>query len=326
MNSLPPELIKKSNAVFVTGPTASGKSAQAAEVAKFLDGEIINADPYQSYERMPILTAQPGPSLTESVPHHLYGITPLSHDLTAADFAETVAHKAMEIHNRGKRPVIVSGSGLYIKALTHGLDSTLPAAEPKMRAALEATPLPNLVDQLRKIDPESAVTIDIANPRRVIRTLEICLLTGERASDLRKGWDPDAVRWVRGVFIDLDRVFLSGRIGERAQLMFENGLIQEVRKLDDCIISTTAENTLGLSLVREVIADRMELDHAVDQLATFTRRYSKRQRTWFRKESALTPIPVDADDSTDEVTRRIITSLTRPESGVSLNQSEGTTA
>ncbi|QQL44877.1 tRNA (adenosine(37)-N6)-dimethylallyltransferase MiaA [Sulfuriroseicoccus oceanibius] len=311
MSATPPELIRQSNAVFVTGPTASGKSAQAVEVAKVIDGEIINADPYQSYAGMPILTAQPEPELTSQVPHHLYSVTPLAQDLTAADFATQVARTATEIHQRGKRPVIVSGSGLYIKALTHGLDTTLPAADPKMRAALEATPLSTLVDQLRELDPASAVTIDLQNPRRVIRTLEICLLTGKRASELRKGWDPESVSWVNGVFIDVDRVALAERIQARTEAMFAHGLIDEVRKLDNCIISTTAENTLGLSIVREVIADRMSIEYAIEQIVTLTRRYSKRQRTWFRKESALTPIPVDNDEdaSPADLTQRIIASL-----------------
>ena len=274
-----------------------------------MGGEVVNADPYQSYQRLPILTAQPEQELLDLVPHHLYNTTPLDQDLSAPIFAESIQQKAEELLTTGITPVIVTGSGLYFRALTHGIDTSIPPAEPQLRAKLENTPLPDLIDQLYSLDPVSADTIDIHNPHRVVRALEICLLTGKPASELRPGFNPEDISWIRGVFLDLERPFLHQRIAARARHMFDHGVEEEIAALADTKLSQTAANTLGLDLVRDVLCGEIPREGAIDLLTIATRQYAKRQCTWFRKVDTLRKITVDESSGAEELAGQISEAL-----------------
>ena len=165
---------------FIVGPTATGKSELAADVAREIGAEIVSADAFQIYRGLDLLTAKPDASTLAKAPHHLIGTTPLHEEMNAEKYRRAASRAIEEIHSRGKLAIVVGGSGLYIKALTHGL-APLPESDPKLREKLNAMSLDELRSQLAELDPEAAQKIDLKNRRRVVRAVEICLLTGKPA-------------------------------------------------------------------------------------------------------------------------------------------------
>src|ERR1043166_5728743 len=166
---------------FIVGPTATGKSELAADVANEIGAEIVSADAFQVYRGLDLLTAKPDASTLTKAPHHLVGTTPLDEEMNAEKYRRAASHAINEIHSRGKLAIVVGGSGLYIKALTHGL-AEVPQPDRKLRERLNAMRLDELHAQLTELDPEATRKIDIKNRRRVVRALEICWLTGKPAS------------------------------------------------------------------------------------------------------------------------------------------------
>jgi tRNA dimethylallyltransferase len=181
---------------FIVGPTATGKSDIAAEIAQRLNAEIISADAFQIYRGLDLLTAKPGKTTLTKAPHHLLGTVPLTEEMNVERFWVSALEALRDIQARGKQAIVAGGSGLYVKALTHGL-SNLPGADPKLRARLSELSLDELRGQLVDLDPVTAGKIDLKNRRRVTRALEICLLSEKPFSAQRTSWDtmrtaPDA--------------------------------------------------------------------------------------------------------------------------------------
>src|SRR5438874_11382053 len=173
-------------AFFIVGPTASGKSELAADVAHDLGAEIVSADAFQIYRGLELLTAKPDASTLAKVPHHLIGTAPLNEEMNAEKYRCAATRAIDEINSRGKLAIVVGGSGLYIRALTDGL-APLPEADPKLREKLNAKSLDELRSRLAELDAEAAQRIDAKNRRRLVRALEICLLTGKSASEIVAG-------------------------------------------------------------------------------------------------------------------------------------------
>src|SRR6201993_3242264 len=171
---------------FIVGPTATGKSELAADVAREIGAEIVSADAFQVYRGLDLLPAKPDASTLAKVPHHLIGTTSLHDEMNAEKFRRLALRAIEEINSRGRLAIVVGGSGLYIKALTHGL-APLPESDPKLRERLNALSLDELRSQLIELDPETARKIDAKNRRRLVRALEICLLTGKPASEVVAG-------------------------------------------------------------------------------------------------------------------------------------------
>ena len=174
-------------AFFIVGPTATGKSELAADVAREMAAEIVSADAFQIYRGLDLLTAKPDISTLAKAPHHLIGTTPLHEEMNAEKYRSAASRAIDEIQSRGKLAIVVGGSGLYIKALTHGL-APVPKSDPNLREELNAMSLDELRSQLAELDPEAAQKIDLKNRRRVVRAVEICLLTGRPASAQRRQW------------------------------------------------------------------------------------------------------------------------------------------
>ncbi len=170
-------------AFFIVGPTATGKSELAADAAAEIGAEIVSADAFQLYRGLDLLSAKPDPSTLAKAPHHLIGTMPLSEETNAEKYRRAATCAINEINSRGNLAIVAGGSGLYIKALTHGL-APLPERDPKLREQLNAIGLDELRAQLAELDPETAKKIDRNNRRRVVRALEICLLTGKPASEV----------------------------------------------------------------------------------------------------------------------------------------------
>jgi len=270
---------------FIVGPTATGKSEIAADVATKLGAEVVNADAFQIYRGLDLLSAKPETVTLAKVPHHLIGTMPILDKMSAAKFRERASAAISEIHSRGKLPIVVGGSGLYIKALTHGLSSA-PAADPDLRARLNELSLHDLQTKLQGLDPEAASKIDLKNRRRLVRAIEVCLLSEQKTSGQRKEWESEV--GINGVFVFRERDEIYERINRRVEAMFEAGVIEEVRNAG--AMSETASKMIGLREIREVLDGKMSILQCVAAIQQATRRYAKRQLTWFRRQTNFQPL------------------------------------
>lgn len=275
--------------IYICGPTASGKSALAIDVARQLDGEIVNADAFQLYRGIETITAAPSAEDRQIVPHHLYGVIDPTDSTDAGRYLRMAQPVIEEIQQRGKTPVVTGGSGLYLKFLTHG-PAPLPSADPQLRAAMDERSLESLVEELQHLDPEEARRTDLKNRRFVSRALEICLLTGGKASSLRDQWETQTrsvADKLRGLLICHPRGELHERIARRTRLMLESGAIEQVAAVGN--VSSNCEKAIGFREIRALLAGQIDRDTCAEQITTATRQYAKRQETWFRRETWLKP-------------------------------------
>ena len=287
-------------AFIIVGPTATGKSELAAYVAREVSAEIVSADAFQIYRGLDLLAAKPDASTLAKAPHQLIGTVPFTEAMNAEKFRRLGLRAIEEINSRGKLAIVVGGSGLYIKALTHGL-APLPESDPQLREKLNAMSLDNLRSQLVELDSEAAKKIDIKNRRRLVRALEICLITGKPASEVVAGGDdPGPPRSTpaatasgssipaTGVFVFRDRNELYERINQRVETMFARGVIEDVRAA--AVTSATASQMIGLREIRELLAGKKSLPQCIAEIQQATRRYAKRQLTWFRRQTNFSPL------------------------------------
>ena len=264
---------------FIVGPTATGKSEIAADVACELGAEIVSVDAFQIYRGLDLLTAKPDAATLAKVPHHLIGTISILEDMNAEKFRKLALQAISEIHSRGKVAIVVGGSGLYVKALTHGLSSA-PSADSDLRAQLNELSLDDLQKKLRGLDRAAAKKIDMKNRRRLVRAVEVCLLSGGPVSE-RNEWSRDVA--THGVFVFRDRDDLYQRINRRVEEMFEAGVIEEVRNAG--AMSETASKMIGLRETRELLDGKMSISQCLAAMQQATRRYAKRQLTWFRRQT-----------------------------------------
>jgi tRNA dimethylallyltransferase len=281
---------------FVVGPTAVGKTSLAIELAEQFNAEIINADAFQIYRGLDILTAKPGSEALRHVRHHLLDQVSLGETMSAVRFGELACDALADIRSRNKNAIVVGGSGLYLKAITHGFDA-VPAPDPKLREELSALPVLELAGRLQGLNPELAARTDLKNPRRVIRAIEIASATSvipSGAEGSRSGTFKLAPRYpstdarddgFAGVFVLRDRDDLYQRINERVNAMFRKGVEEEVRALQN--IGPTAAKALGLEEIRALIDGRISRAECIVKLQQATRRYAKRQLTWFRHQTTF---------------------------------------
>lgn len=272
--------------LYILGPTASGKSAVALALAQRIGGEIVNADAFQLYRGLDIVTAKPAKADRELAPHHLYDVLDPAENCDAQRFRGLALPALAEIEARGKTPIVVGGSGLYVKALTHGL-ADLPVADPLLRARFSHLSLGEKSVWLLRLDPHAAENVSLANPRYVERALEICLLTGLPQSQIRQSF-ASADCNARGVLLSWDRQQLYARINQRVIGMIAAGLLDEARSLPP--LSDTAAKAIGIREMRQVIAGDLTMEAAIAAMQQATRRYAKRQITWFKRERWLQTI------------------------------------
>ncbi|MEO7100032.1 MAG: tRNA (adenosine(37)-N6)-dimethylallyltransferase MiaA [Luteolibacter sp.] len=274
---------------YVCGPTASGKSSLAIELALKHHGEIVNADAFQLYRGLEIVSAAPSAEEQAHVPHHLYGVLDPTESADAQLYVKLVKPVIAEIQSRGKTPIITGGSGLYLKFLTHGA-APLPTGDAALRAEMDERPLEDLVAQLTKLDPVEASRTALQNRRFVSRALEICLLSGQKASDLRDGWEKQTAEissQLRGFVIQRTRADLHARIALRTRGMLDGGALEEVAALAE--ISNNCEKAIGFREVRALLNGEIDRSTCEELINAATRQYAKRQETWFRREKWLEP-------------------------------------
>ncbi|MEZ0388996.1 MAG: tRNA (adenosine(37)-N6)-dimethylallyltransferase MiaA [Verrucomicrobium sp.] len=284
---------------YVVGPTGSGKSALAIALANRWGGEIVNADAFQLYSGLDICTAKPNAAECALAPHHLYGVLAPTELCDAAFFAELAKPVIADIALRGAVPIVVGGSGLYIKALTHGL-SPLPSDE-GLRRRLAHLTAGERVSWLLARDSYASTTVNLKNDRYVTRALEICLLTGKRQSDLRKGWQ-DRVIESNGIQLAWNKDALHHRINQRVHAMVAAGLVDEIRKAAE--LSTTAEKAIGVREMRDHLKGRLSLEDAIAAIQLASRQYAQRQVKWFRREKGFVPLEIVEGVPVDELVRK----------------------
>jgi tRNA dimethylallyltransferase len=282
----------------IAGATGVGKSELAVEVAERCGGEIVGADAFQVYAGLDVLTAKPSPALRARVPHHLIGEVPLAETFNVGRYMELAAARMAEIRARGKVPVIVGGTGLYVRALTCGL-AELPTADAGLRAKLEAATTEELQARLATLDPEAMRWIDTQNRRRLVRAIEVSILSGKPFSSFRAEWMEEGPTGSLGVVLVRERAELNTRIDRRVEAMFTEGVVEEVARAGD--VGPTAGQTLGLREIRAFLNGEMDLAACRAAIQQATRKYAKRQATWFRKERGLVEMGV-----TEGVVRRIV--------------------
>ncbi len=279
--------------ICLLGPTAVGKTEIAIQLAQRLDAEIISVDSRQIYRQMDIGTAKPTSEELQLARHHLIDCVDISEPFSVADYQRLADTAITDIQNRGKRVLLVGGAGLYFRAVVDGLFEG-PGADAVLRERLEAEAAQHGVDvlheRLRACDPESADRIHPNNLVRVIRALEVYELTGTPMSALQQQWHPEKQRYPFIAFcLTMPRALLYRRIEQRVDIMLANGLIAEVESL---LAVGYARDTVALQSFgyRELIAyldGECTYIEAISQLKQNTRRFAKRQLTWFRKDPRL---------------------------------------
>jgi len=280
----------------VTGPTGVGKSALAVALAEKIQGEIIGADAFQIYSGLPILTAQPGQDLLARVPHHLIGILGMDETCNAARYARMATRTIREIQSRNRTPILSGGTGLYLKALTHGLADMRPV-DASLRKNIAEMALPEALSLLRDADADAPGQIDSQNPVRVRRALEIVLSTGKPLSASRTTWK-SAGNNFQGILLERDRADLRMRIATNVDSIFDDGVIEEVRKAGN--VGPGASRAIGFREIQELIAGRMTAGECRDRILTATRRYAKRQLTWCRHQFSFPTINLTTKTSPNE--------------------------
>ncbi|MBI2413875.1 MAG: tRNA (adenosine(37)-N6)-dimethylallyltransferase MiaA [Deltaproteobacteria bacterium] len=281
--------MNKERIVIIAGPTASGKSALAIDLALAFNGEIVSADSMQVFKRMDIGTAKPSRTDLQKVPHHLIDIIEPNEDYTAARFRNDALKAIADIRSREKNVFIVGGTGLYIKALTQGLFPG-PEADPDLRKTLEKEGSDALYERLKLIDPETAASIHPNNRVRVVRALEVYELTGTTMSAFQKdhGFKDESFDCLK-VSLDIPREALYRRIDDRVDGMIEAGLVDETRRLFDADFGWGLKPMLGLGYkeVSMFLRGECALPEAIELLKRNTRRYAKRQMTWFKADPEI---------------------------------------
>ena len=279
--------LRSSRLVIVAGPTAVGKSSAALSLAERIGGEIISVDSMQVYRGLDIGTAKPSAQERKRVPHHLIDVVELSGPFDAAQFSR-LAHAAVaDIQQRGRVPILSGGTGLYFKAFLEGLGGA-PPADAALRAELEATPLPELLRELKQRDPITFAKIDRKNPRRVIRALEVVRLSDKPFSAQRAEWNAERRTPNADRFFCLTRSSedLRARIEDRVDEMFARGLVRETEQLlkRGLAENETAMQAIGYRQVVEHLRDERSLADTIALVKRRTRQFARRQMTWFRRQ------------------------------------------
>ncbi len=274
----------------MTGPTGVGKSSLAVALAERLDGEILGADAFQIYAGLPVLTAQPTPEQLATVPHHLFGFLDLRENFNAARFVQVARERMAEIASRGKLPLLVGGTGLYLKALTHGL-AEMPPVDPIQRERISSLTLEAATEELAKADPGALGQIDLKNPVRVRRALEIVLQTRRPLEESRGAWSRGSNEF-RGLVLTREREDLRNRIEANVAQMLAGGAIEEVREAAHA--GEGARRAIGFREIGEFLAGKTSLDACREAIATATKRYAKRQLTWCRTQFNFSALDLTA--------------------------------
>jgi tRNA dimethylallyltransferase len=290
--------IPENTVVVICGPTAVGKTALSLKVAERVGGEIVSADSRQIYRYMDIGTAKPTAAERAIAPHHFIDMLNPDENYSAGEYARDARAVIADIFARGNQPVVVGGSGLYIRALLEGFFS-FDAKDERLRLELKkrlATEGPeSLYRELQQVDPKLAEKTHPNSTKRVMRGLEVYYLTGKPLTQIQASYrDPAPFNWVK-IALEMDRKTLYTRINRRVENMFEMGLVDEVKQLQKMGYTPdlNALNTVGYKEVFAYLEGEMDLFTCKEQIKQNTRQYAKRQFTWFRGENDVKWLSID---------------------------------
>ncbi len=288
--------------VAVVGPTASGKSDLGVALARELGGEVVNADSMQLYRGMDVGTAKLSIEERAGVRHHLLDVWDVTATASVAEYQRLARSAVDEVHERGRAALLVGGSGLYVRAVLDDLEfpGTDPAVRARLEDELEAEGPGALHRRLAELDPEAAVAILESNGRRIVRALEVVEITGRPFTATLP--EPRAVYPAVQIGLDVPRPVLDARIDLRVERMWAGGLVEEVRRLCDLGLRSgrTASRALGYAQVLRLLDGSLSEAEALAETQRATRRFARRQDTWFRRDQRIVWLPHDADDLFDQ--------------------------
>ena len=297
------ERLEKIPLLVICGPTASGKTGLSVELALEYGGEIVCADSMQVYADMQIITARVTDEEMRGVPHHLTGFLPLTKSFSVAEYAELARQTIVDIHSRGRLPIVCGGTGLYISALLDNIVFEDKGADPERRRSLERFAEEHgrhaLWERLHELDPEAAEAIHENNLIRVVRAVEVCETQGIPFSEQRR-------RNLRGdspynaCVIEIgyhDRAELYSRIDRRVDIMLEEGMVEEARRVYEGLDPATAYQAIGYKELMPYFEGEQSLEECIEKLKRETRRYAKRQLSWIRRDGRANAIDVHTSSS-----------------------------
>lgn len=298
---------KKLPLLVIAGPTASGKTALGIALAKEFDGEVISADSMQIYKGLDVATAKPTAEEKDGIPHHLISIIDMDSEFSVADYAKLAKEKITEISARGKLPILVGGTGLYINSLIDDVNfdnaETDGSVRKKLAEEAELLGIEKLYERLKAVDPETAAIVPVQNTVRIIRALEIYELTGIKFSEykkMNKGTECPYDLCMIGLNY-ADRQKLYDRINQRVTVMYENGMVDECRAVFENERLGTVCQAIGYKELIPYFKNEADLESCLDKIRQSSRRYAKRQLTWFRRDERINWVNMDEINNFDKI-------------------------
>lgn len=293
--------------IAVVGPTASGKTTLAVELCKYYDAEAVSCDSMQIYKGMDIATAKPTEDEMQGVPHHLIGFVSPDEPFSVAKYCELAKNVISNIYSKGKKTVLVGGTGLYFSSLIDNVeflpDETDFEYREHLKMRAEAEGMQALLDELRIVDPEAAASLHINNAGRIMRALEIYHTTGKTKTmqnELSRK-NPTPFKTISICLDARDRQFLYDRINRRVDVMLESGLLDEAKQFFESPLGSTARQAIGYKELDPYFKGEKCLDECIENLKMQTRRYAKRQLTWFRRDPKINFIYIDDYSNSKEL-------------------------
>lgn len=302
--------MSKKTVIVIVGPTASGKTSLSIELAKRLSGEIVSADSMQIYKDMDIATAKPTKEEMCDIPHHLIGFLSPEDSFSVAAYKDMALHAISDIFSRNKQPIVVGGTGLYVDTLvknTTFFDFDKSAARNELNERLQKEGIEVLYAELKEFDPVTAEKLHINDTKRIMRALEVFKSTGRTISlqaELSHETESEYNWFLIGLTAE-NRQVLYDRINRRVDIMLEDGLMKETEKFFSTDKSGTSKQAIGYKELKPYLDGLMDFEDAVENLKRETRRYAKRQLTWFRRNEDIKWISIDSKTS-DEILNEAI--------------------
>ena len=301
------------NVICIAGPTASGKTGLAVALAKALDAEVISCDSMQIYRGMDVGTAKPTPEEMDGVPHHLIDVADPGEDFSVSRYVELADAAVRDVHSRGKTAIVCGGTGLYMDGLIKGEEYAPPSRDAQreyVESIVEKKGIEYVYEMLRDADPETAEKLHLSDKKRIVRALEVFLITGMPLSwhNARSKERPPkyAPLWIGLNF--RDRAKLYARIDRRVEEMAARGLEAEVRALLDRGVDpkTTAMQAIGYKEMAAALRGECSVDQALEQIKQASRRYAKRQLTWFRRNEKIHWLYADEEQDLTRAALRLV--------------------
>ena len=297
--------------VIISGPTASGKTGLSIEIAKRFNGEIVSADSMQIYKSMDIATAKPTKDETAEIRHHLIDFVEANENFSVAKYKQLALSAIDDILSRGKLPIVCGGTGLYIDTLMNNtvfLDYEDSGIRERLEKRKESDGIESLYEELKKVDPDTACRLHLNDSKRIIRALEVYYLTGKTISEQNSlsHKEESPYNFLLFVLSAHNREILYKRINDRVDKMLDMGLVEEAGSFFASDISKTAKQAIGYKELKPYLDGEISLETAVEKLKMETRRYAKRQLTWFRNKKNVNWLYIDDEKSVSDECAQII--------------------